>query len=339
MPMPLEPEKDKSDNKTSTKSSKPKRATKPKQKIPKPIVDSSVSITETTQTLLSEESQQIVTPTFPTSFWKSVNPKQVFALIGAVIGIIGLVTTAFQLAGIISMETSHYLIIFAWLVGAGYICALVFTFDYLEAKATKYKISFILISLFVLGIFGVLADNWMVKKRAELDKKAAQQTSEPDKAEPSITLSRAVLEEPLSSNKFPVARFVFTNKGQKSAENVRISLKGRYTLEPKQIEQLRKGILPKIPDKNDIQSVGVLGVNDSVTATFPSNYPSEQDQEKLSDAKKKLKEGKEAIFVWGELYYTNADGKKFGIEFCGFIDNEKDTDFTICASHNRIMRL
>lgn len=82
--------------------------------------------------------------------------------------VVGLVIGAFQIAGVISMGLAHMLIILAWVIAAVAIWA------WLLSSTRKHKTKTGFAMVLAMGIVLFAADRWMVSKRAELDRAAAQ---------------------------------------------------------------------------------------------------------------------------------------------------------------------
>jgi hypothetical protein len=79
--------------------------------------------------------------------------------------VVGLVTPAFQIAGIIDMAMAHLLMALAWFVAVISICLL---------DAREYGIRFKFFSALIVSVLLGGLDIWMVRKRAERDMVDAQ---------------------------------------------------------------------------------------------------------------------------------------------------------------------
>jgi hypothetical protein len=88
------------------------------------------------------------------------------ALIGsaALALVVGLATTALQIAGVVNMAMAHLLMAFAWLVAVGSICLI---------ESHEYTVKFRIISVVVVSIILGGLDFWMVSERAKLDMASA----------------------------------------------------------------------------------------------------------------------------------------------------------------------
>jgi hypothetical protein len=92
-------------------------------------------------------------------------------LLATALLVIGLITTAFQIAGLIDIRAAHLVLVVAWIASVGGIC----TAEIVEKKSKKtvLLVGFVTAVISALCLYAV--DSWMVKKKFEQEKIASQQ--------------------------------------------------------------------------------------------------------------------------------------------------------------------
>src|SRR6266850_5004931 len=110
--------------------------------------------------------------------------REIGALVGSgSVGLVcGLLVSALQIAGIISMNLAHGLVFAAWVISIAAVCAS----EALLAKSTRHTIVVGLAVAVVMGLGLFKLDRWMVAKKKEQDIAATQQQQKNETSTPTM---------------------------------------------------------------------------------------------------------------------------------------------------------
>ncbi|MDQ3712563.1 MAG: hypothetical protein M3388_10145 [Acidobacteriota bacterium] len=225
----------------------------------------------------------------------------------AVWGVVGLIATA--LAAIFPNYAPAILLGFALLI----ISVSIYRSSFLTSKSQKFQ--FIVKTSFVILITATFYFLWSGFKPNSTQR-------------PFIDVNQADLQAPINSGKFPVGKFRIQNTGEKPAVNVKINVYSAL-VKNEIAKQIKQGIMPDM--KNDAtkpRSVGVLGVGGyGFFSTEDVGYEN-------SNIQKDTIKGIWFFYVWGEIFYSDIDGKEYRTKFCSYNENIDSIVFTYCDKWN-----